>query len=186
MANICETILRIVCPTNNDADRFLSQLDTWINQSDHMTCASIVKAAGIDIPENYSFNRSEVTSYCAAGNTVYIYIDSAWTPALYCWQLILDKYCPDAWLYYRAYEIGFDIHDTNDPMYAGKFNIDYWGDDTDIEPVDDLGAEDTLAFLQEFLSSDSNNLRKLIDICNTGNYSCCVSMWKPRSLDEWR
>ncbi len=52
--------------------------------------------------------------------------EDAWSPKLMPIKMLMDKYAPDASLFFVAEEPGCDLYDTNDPDFIGMWQVSIW------------------------------------------------------------
>ena len=113
--------------------------------------------------------RGTLTSIYYEHEQINLSTETAWAPMMQMWQMIIDKYLPDADITYSAEESGCDLFCTNDPDLTGKYYIDVWEPPEEFENEEgDYEADEDYAikFLQRVLKTDEPDINKLFEKLN--------------------
>lgn len=91
------------------------------------------------------------------------------------WKKIVDKYLPDATIYYTAEEDNCGFFVTNDPYYVGKYVIDAYDID-DIESDWEASEEEAIKTLQKVLETDETDITILLEAFEESDVSDRMSI----------
>ena len=113
--------------------------------------------------------RGSLQTFELDGNRININTETAWVPMLDMWQRLVDKYLPDADIWYTAEESGCGLYCTNDPDVIGKYYIDLWeSPDEFIKETSEYEATEdyTIKFLQRVLKTKESDIQKLLKMAD--------------------
>lgn len=183
MANWCTTYITINYNDKGKLKAFYEMLDDWRqkpiakNDFDGMSLGwlgNIVGNSGIakynekesvfvpDIP-----CRGSLLSLDYHDEKIEITTETAWDPLLEMWNILCDKYLPDAEILYIAKESDSGFYCSNDPDVIGKYDIWIWGDPPegfeDEEFDDAVSEEKTIEFLQRVFDTDEKDIDVLLE-----------------------
>ena len=111
--------------------------------------------------------RGTLTSIYFDNGQINMSTETAWAPMMKMWQMIIDKYLPDADIWYTAEEPGNCIFESNDPDVIGKYYIDIWEPPEgfeDEESIYEAEEDDVIDFLQRVLKTKENNIDVLFNM----------------------
>ncbi len=116
-------------------------------------------------------------------NEITIETETAWEPMLEMWQVLLDKYLPDAEFIYTAAQQGDGIYETNDPDYQGKYVVDVCDESgcQYFDDYDDVSKDELIKFLNEKLDTNLDDVDELIKIFYDQERSDLEG-----SINEWK
>ena len=172
MANCCCTNMHIYCDDTEKLNNLNSLIDEWTSKNympngfGHHWLGNIVLGSGVG-----TVDTNKETDLRCRGTLLYkdiccgeltIETETAGSPMMEMWIKIIDKYLPDANLFYTAEEPGSGIFYTNDPDYVDKYVIDSWNEN--IESNWEASEENVRELLQELLETDETDVKKLIDM----------------------
>ena len=187
MPNWCYSNFTINHTDENKIKELFNKIDDWskksykINDFDNYGrwLGNIVGNAGLaewkkreDGTSDFVPNircRGSITDMYYDGNYINISTETAWGPMMKMWQMLIDKYLPDAWIWYTAEECGCELYITNDPYYIGKYYIDLWETPEEFSKETsecDATEEYTIKFLQRVLKTKETDINKLLKIAD--------------------
>ena len=206
MPNWCYTNITIVHPSEQKIKEFFKKIDSWSKTTyskNGFDCpgagirwlGNIVGNAGLsEIPEgktDFVPNircRGSITDLSYDGNHIHINTETAWAPMLDMWQRLVDKYLPDADIWYTAEESGCGLYCTNDPDVIGKYYIDLWElpDEFIKETSEYEATEDyTIKFLQRVLKTKETDIQKLLKMADDIEEQWfSINQWKECDISE--
>lgn len=99
----CFTSVEIKMPKKNTAKRLYNLILDWLGDEQGAISAIVAKCgvSGLDIPESY---RGTIKYLDYDDELVTFTMDTPWVPVLSIWLKIIDKYAPEAKLYYESWE----------------------------------------------------------------------------------
>lgn len=188
MPNWCYTNITIFHYDEEKLKKFFKQIDEWSKKTyakNGFDCegagcrwlGNIVGNAGLatwksrgdkgEDFEPYIRCRGTLNDLYLNGNNIELHTETAWVPMMQMWQELVDKYLPDADIWYTADESGCGLYVTNDPDLIGKYNIDLWDiPDKFIKETSEYEATEnyTIKFLQRVLETDESDIDKLLSM----------------------
>ena len=177
MADWCTTSITI---NHNDKDKlkaFYGMLNEWsqkpIEENDpHLDwLGNIVGNSGIAKydEKNDLFIpripcRGSLLSLDYHDEKIEITTSTAYEPLLEMWELLRDKYLPDAEILFIAKEPNSDLYCSNDPDVIGKYDIDIWGEPPEGFENEASDITETVVFTLNgyFLKSDNVNFDDVV------------------------
>lgn len=178
MPNLCTTSITL---TNDDTlNNFYNLLKKWTDGCSELS--NIVRKANLGDVKC----RGDVSHYSLEkdGTALSIETETAWVPMLRMWQMLRDKFCPTAALYYHAAECGMDLFYTNDPNMIDTYYLD--AEEIGFGFYDSITKEKAVEILQEILKADtSNNLEELSEMIEDAGLGCYIHKWRYASACEW-
>ena len=194
MPNWCYTNITINHGNEIEIERLEKLIGGWTSKDymkngfGHKWLGNIVLGSGVGTVDTNKETdlrcRGTIIDYYRNENELVINTETAWSPMLQMWVKVLEKYLPGAELIYNADECGNDINDTNDPCLAGKYILDYYGDE-DIES-DWEASEDTVReTLQKLLDTTETDVEKLIQMVYEDDYDISVRKWEYSDVSNW-
>lgn len=198
MPNWCYTNIEIHTEDKDAMEEFYQKLQDWtsvnfINNGFGLKwLGNIVGNSGIaEIDETGNSSipcRGYIIDMCLldAHKTIQICTETAWTPMLKMWLLLMKEYLPDAKIIYSADEPGCEICATNDNDLAGRYLIDSWDALEGYEGFA-LSEKELVEILQEILISEETNISHLCDLLDESDYSNYISIrqWEYVFPEEW-
>lgn len=206
MANWCTTCLRIKHKSEEDCDKFLKDLRKWRKgdfvDTDEGWLGFVCVNSGIATYEKDGvFLKNGESIFCRGtvdegermGDTAVLMMESAWSPAMRMWLLILEKHYPEARITYWAEETGCGLYATNDSYLAGTFEIDVFDTppeyvkELECETIHEASREYAIKFLQDALQTKESDLNKLLEIkrADEGVDWFCINEWEELAPEEW-
>ena len=132
--------------------------------------------------------RGTLTSIYYEHEQINLSTETAWAPMMTMWQMLIDKYLPDADITFSAEEPGCGLYCTNDPDLAGKYEIDIWEPPEEFENEEsghEVSEEYTVKFLQRVLKTEESDINKLIKMHdNDDDPWFCINEWKTCEISE--
>ncbi len=194
MPNWCYTNITINHGNEIEIERLEKLIGGWTSKDymkngfGHKWLGNIVLGSGVGTVDTNKETdlrcRGTIIDYYRNENELVINTETAWSPMLQMWVKVLEKYLPGAELIYNADECGNEINDTNDPCLAGKYILDYYGDE-DIES-DWEASEDTVReTLQKLLDTTETDIEKLIQMVYEDDYDISVRKWEYSDVSNW-
>lgn len=172
MPNWCCTNMHIYCDDTEKLNNLNSLIDEWTSKDymdngfGHHWLGNIVLGSGVGTVDTNKETdlrcRGTLLYKDICGGELIIETETAWSPMMEMWTKIVDKYLPNADLFYTAEEPGCGIFYTNDPDYVDKYVIDSWNEN--IESNWEASEENVRELLQELLETDETDVKKLIDM----------------------
>ena len=196
MPNWCYTNINIC---HNDKDKMKDLYDkimewTSKNYSDNgfgvTWLGNIVGFSGIADPDKdvYPRCRGTLSSISFDNNQINLSTETAWAPMMQMWQMIVDKYLPDADIWYTAEEPGNCIFESNDPDVIGKYYIDIWEppeEFEDEESIYEAEEDDVIDFLQRVLKTEEKNIDALFIMADEiEDRWFSINMWANCDISE--
>ena len=120
-----------------------------------------------------------------------LFTETAWSPYLEMWQLLCDRYLPDATICYTAEEGGNGIYNTNDPDMIGKYYIDIVDTPPDefetIEGNYEATEEELIKLLQKVLKTKVKDVSKLLDKLEESDHQewLSINKWEEVSISDY-
>ena len=113
---------------------------------------------------------------------IMISVATLYVPNLLPWQMLLDKYCPEANMLYLAEEPGCRLFHTNDCCYANKWKVDIYDmpDDFPYQPCMDADDDYVVKLLQYILKSDYTNIDALLAL-----FECSTEFQGKIYINQW-
>lgn len=198
MANCCSTRINII---HEDDDKILELENVIKNCSPHEKTSEffqgfelyhIITKTGIGtVGENKNTDlrcRGDIVYMENFGSELVIETETAWVPFIKMWVKLLEKYLPDAQLFYAAEEPGCNVWATNDPNYENRYVFDAYGlDDYDYESDWAMSEENLTAVLMELLKTDETDLEKLLELFEDSDYveQISINKWEYANENEW-
>lgn len=108
--------------------------------------------------------------------------ETAWVPMIKMWQAVVDKYLPDAELFYLGDECGCGIYWTNNPKYVDRYSIDPYDFDS-MEPQTNWSEEETSMFLRQLLITEERDINKLLNMFYESEWSDRMGIHKWNFVD---
>lgn len=191
MPNWCSTRVIITHQDKDELKKFAGLIEKWtdkqnsrISDFEHNWLGNLVLNAEIgtvDAGKSTDISCRGMISdrYFVDDNTFIICTETAWNPKIQVFVKLLEKYLPDAQLFYNAEECGNDIYFTNDPDLLGSYVIDSW-DCEDIESDSEADRETVIEQLQVLLLTKENNLEKLLKMLEDSEYADGIK------IHEWQ
>lgn len=206
MPNWCDTEINIHGTNKDEIKKLYCNLKNWVDEvciengfgTNYL--GNIVQQSGIATYniEQKCFNpefecRGELTSLQNIGNDISLATETAWRPMMKMWKNICDKYLPSGYeIIYWAYEPGYGIYETNDPMYENSYcfnsRVDISSNDCfnekelniikKYESADDYSENDIIDFLSEILDSDEKDIYKLLKVFNESKFNKAIYIKK--------
>lgn len=168
MPNWCYTQIKI---KDKNVETFYKKIEEWTS---HNYCengfgntwlGNIVGNSGIDNMDSGDFSvscRGSITDmFMENEDTLAICTETAWSPALRMWRILLNKYLPDATLTFIAEESSMGLYITNDPSYVGNYIIDTY-DEEIIDYMDNVSESRLREYLMDLLHTDEHDIDKLL------------------------
>lgn len=181
MPNWCSTHITINYPDDEQRlEGFRKRLEDWTSKNfcdngfGNSWLGNIVGFSGIGDPSK------ESVEYCprcrgyvshigdVVDGQLYIWTDTAWHPMLEMWQMLIDKYIPEAEIMFCAEEFGYELFCSNDPTQVGLYylyiEVPNWEDETCYY---DIPKDLVIEILQEICGNkDINDVDDLISKIN--------------------
>ena len=194
MPNWCYTSITINHENETELQKLSNLIDEWTSK-DYMKngfgnnwLGNIVLGSGVGTVDTNKETdlrcRGTIIHSMVTDNQLIIDTETAWSPMLQMWVKILEKYLPDAELIYNADECGDGVNDTNDPALAGKYILDYYGDE-DIESDWEADEETVREVLQKLLDTTETDVEKLIQMVYEDDYDISVRKWEWSDISNW-
>lgn len=202
MPNWCYSSIKI-CHNDKEAlKEFVKKLKKWTSKSVCKTdfgnywLGNVVANSGIarweKRGETYEFVpfincRGKIETFELRENVLTIITETAWSPMLQMWKMIVEKYLPDADIWFTAEEPSNGIYETNDPDIVGCYNIDIFEPPEEFEneePVYIAEEDDVIDFLQRVLKTEESDIDKLLSLAN--DLEDCwfaINVWNDCNID---
>ena len=182
MPNWCSTNITIRYEDSKKLKSFYDKIETWAkkkyhdNGFDYPDCetywlGNIVGNSGLskwdEKKDDFEPNircRGSINELSFDENYIHIRTETAWCPMMQMWDMLREKYLPDAEIWFDAEECGCGLYVTNDPTIAGTYYIDVWEPPEELEDIYSLyevGEEEVVKFLQKVLKTDESDFEKL-------------------------
>ena len=187
MPNWCMTNMNIYCDDKDKLKEFNNLLDEWTSRDymkngfGHCWLGNIVLGSGVG-----TIDSNKETDLRCSGTMCYkdlhedqltIETETAWSPMMTMWFKLIEKYIPDARLFYTAEESGCGIFYTNDPDYVGKYIIDSWNDE--VESNWEADKKEIVEVLQFLLKTEETNVKKLINMLHESDIDdVSINQWE--------
>ncbi len=173
MPNWCFNEIRIKTKDKKTAASLFQDIEKWTSKefvpSDfgNMWLGNILGNSGLDLDPVHSKIRCRgyIDEFLLEEDTVCIRTESAWSPSVKMWQLVVDEMYPDSEITYTAEENNNDIFWTNDKDLAGRYIIDSSNDKLESD-WDGVSKENVIKILQDFLITNESDIDELIDLAN--------------------
>lgn len=195
MPNWCYTNITIRHESETEVRKLEVLINGWTNRNymengfGNKWLGNVVLGSGVgtvDTSRETDLScRGSIVDYYRSGNELVISTETAWSPMMKMWVKILEKYLPDAEIIYNADECGMGINDTNDPELAGKYILDYYGDE-DIESDWEADESTVRETLQKLLDTTEPDVDKLIQMAYEDDYDISVRKWEFTDVDVWQ
>ena len=132
--------------------------------------------------------RGTLTSIYFENGQINMSTETAWAPMMQMWQMIVDKYLPDADIWYTAEEPGNCIYESNDPDVIGKYYVDIWEppeEFEDEESIYEAEEDDVIDFLQRVLKTEEKNIDVLLNMADEiEDRWFSINMWTNCDISE--
>lgn len=117
---------------------------------------------------------------------------SSWSPCVYMWKLICDKYLSNYKLTFVCEEPGEGVYITNDTELAKKYILYVWDrEDFFYEKfnvcTDEECSEDAIVtFCQKLLKTNCSDVEKLLEKLEKSRYKDCITIvkWEYTDIEE--
>lgn len=197
MANWCDTQITITCDKRIAIRRFDKLLEEWTSK-DCMEngfgaywLGNIVVNSGIGTTRDINYGtiqcRGKITNWDISGNEICITTETARSPMLKMWAMLIDKYLPGATLTYVATEIEGGLYVTNIPEYKDKWVLDV----CDVEGLEsdyEIKECDLVQKLQKAFATretDINKLIRLLDFIIEDDQYVGIHKWEIHDENSW-
>lgn len=139
MPNWCNTSIRICHSDSKQIDRLAELITQWTSNNYRENgfglkwLGNIAGNSGIHM-ETSSAGKPEVRcrgillEMKKEEQELHLFTETAWCPILQMWQRIVDRYLPDAEIFFAAEETGMGIFVTNEPDLEDCYVVDVYGD----------------------------------------------------------
>ncbi len=202
MPNWCYTNYRITrSKENGGVTDLYNKLQAWIkegttikNSWDNEWLGLFVEKALGDDPIKGKYECRGCygdIALSADGTEITFWTETAWSPMVSMWIDIVDKYCPDAQLYFTAEECGNELYMSNDPEMLNTWVIDSYGD-YEMETMYDASIEDVRTVIRDLfperkrIPKRSDLIEKFVDknweVFSDADLS--IHRWDEVSLDD--
>lgn len=135
MANICSNEINIMFENLDDAKTAYDKLMEWRQTDTDVLTTNIgyiLNKSNIwnNNDETPPYTRGDIISIELDGEKLTLFVDSAWTPVVRVFDVMLRKTFPDMKFdtLYRSEEPGCDIYYTNDSSYEWTYIVDCCSD----------------------------------------------------------
>ena len=187
MPNWCSTNITIHSDKENELKNLYEKIKLWTSKDymengfGHTWLGNIVLGAEIG-----TVDTDVKTDVRCRGNIVYmdyqdgqIVIDTetAWVPMLDIWRKVLEKFLPDAQLFYVADEPGCELHCSNDAYYNNLYYVDAFDFEEDVSQYD-ASPDYVIKLLQRLLKSKETNIDTLLSLFYESDYADNINIHK--------
>lgn len=189
MPNWCYTQIKI---EDKNVETFKKKIEEWTshnyceNDFGNTWLGNVVGNSGIDNRDSREFSiscRGSIMSMEQTNdNTLIIHTETAWSPALKMWRVLLENYLPGASLTFVAEECGMELYVTNDPSYVGNYIIDTYDEDI-IEYMDNVSESSLREYLMDLLHTDETNIEKLLQMKEESDLDDAFDVHKWEEVD---
>lgn len=189
MPNWCYTQIKI---EHKNVEAFKKKIEAWTahnyceNDFGNFWLGNVVGNSGIDNIDSGEFSiscRGSITSMEQTNdNILIIHTETAWSPALKMWRLLLENYLPGAALTFAAEECGMELYVTNDPSYVGNYIIDTYNEDV-IDYMDNVSESNLREYLMDLLHTDETNIEKLLQMKEESAWDDAFDVHKWEEVD---
>ena len=205
MPNWCINYININSKNKEGLKKLYNKIEEWTskdykkNDFGHNWLGNIIGFSKIDSMKDGEFInvrcRGRLDYMELTTDSLVITTETAWSPQIKMWKMIIDKYLPDAEVIYSAEECGDCLYLTNDPALINSYNITVYDSeelkrltDVNISSVFSLHANDLVPELQKMLNvkdtSSSKDNKKYVDslitkVLENDELSKCIS------INEW-
>lgn len=131
--------------------------------------------------------RGSLQTFELLENQIHISTETAWSPMLFMWRLLCEKYLPEADITFTAEESGNGLFQTNDPDVIGKYYVDVYDPPEEFEDVDmeyEASEEYVIKLLQRILKTDNNNIVQLLNEADDLDW-IWVHQWEDCDIDVY-
>lgn len=195
MPNWCSTAITIKHDNREKLNELSEMIGQWTskNYKDNgfglSWLGNIVGNSGVGtVDENIKTDlhcRGWMTNDEISDGQLVIQTETAWVPMLKMWQMILEKYLPDAELIYEAEECGCELFCTNNKELCNRYVIDVCDSDK-IESNWNATEDEVIEVLQELCNSTETSIEKLLDKFNKmENENISIQKWEFSEPNEW-
>lgn len=204
MPNWCNTIVIISHNDTNKTKELYDKLKEWTskdyheNDFGHEWLGNVALGSGI---ATWDKNKGAVTDTGKIVNcrgairlldfedgNIHISQDDAWSPNVYLYKMICDKYLPDAEILFSADEPGCEVYETNDPAVEGSYVIDVYykrpDEFKDEDTMYEAEESDVVEFCQRALKTDETDITKLLDAMKNVDW-CSIHKWKHQEIEDY-
>ena len=196
MPNWCSTNITIYSDKENELKNLYEKIKLWISKDymengfGHTWLGNIVLGAEIG-----TVSTDVKTDVRCRGNIVYmdyqdgqIVIDTetAWVPMLEIWRKVLEKFLPDAQLFYVADEPGCELYCSNDAYYNNLYYVDAFDFEEDVSQYD-ASPDYVIKLLQRLLKSEETNIDTLLSLFYESDYvdNINIHKWEYDDGSNW-
>lgn len=187
MPNWCFSNIKIYYSDQKKLEDFAKLIEMWTS-CDAMKngfgtnwLGNIVLNSGVgtvDEKKNTDLRcRGTLNNLDVCNGYIDIQTETAWSPMLLMWKKVVDKYLPDAGIFYTAEEDRMGFFLTNDPDYVGRYVIDAYDMD-DVESNWEADKSTVIKTLQKILVSDEKDIDLLLEEFEESGFSDCMSIHK--------
>lgn len=203
MPNWCNTSISIQHSDSKKLKEFYDKIYKWLktpyktNDFDQYSegwLGNIVGNAGLakwvknGEREDFEPNircRGYVTEIELQENNININTETAWAPMMKMWDMLREKYLPDAEIFFTAEEGGNLLFESNDPYMIGCYYIDVYDEPPEgceaIEMQYDASEKYTIQLLQKAFKTDETDIDKLIEMADDSEW-ISVNQWQECSI----
>lgn len=179
MPNWCSTNIEIIHDNPNVIETLYKKIEQWTgnncveNSFGTSWLGNVVVGAGLCTADEVAHTnircRGSICYMDLYHDRIMIQTETAWAPMLRMWQLVVDKYAPEAEIIYTAEEPGCELYTTNDPTLVGKYIIDSCDDR--VENLYDIEERELIDILQDLLNTKEADVNKLLDMLQDSEFS---------------
>lgn len=185
MPNWCLNRINIICKDNEVLTELKNKIEFWTsfnyceNGFGLDWLGNIVGNSGLDNNENGDFSircRGRIIYLEQFNNELNIDTETAWSPHVKMWKLLVDKLYPD-----KEIDVIFtgeegSSYTTNDPELKDNYIIDSWCNELDSDWKVD--KESLIERLQELLGTSEKELKTLTEMLEESNSEVNISQWE--------
>ena len=185
MPNWCFSSINIHHDNQSQLEDFMKLLELWTSSNAMENgfgtswLGNIVLHSGVGTIDTRTDSdlrcRGALNALELCDGYICLQTETAWAPMLLMWKKIVDKYLPDATIYYTAEEDNCGFFVTNDPYYVGKYVIDAYDID-DIESDWEASEEEAIKTLQKVLETDETDITILLEAFEESDVSDRMSI----------
>lgn len=206
MPNWCNTSISIQYGDSDKLKQFYDNVYMWLkktyksNDFDKYSegwLGNIVGNSGLakwvkngereDFEPNISC-RGYVTDIAFHDSNITINTETAWSPMMKIWDMLRERYLPDAEIFFTAEECGNLLFVSNDPDTIGKYYIDVYDeppeDCEEIEMEYEASKDYAIQLLQKAFKTDETDIDKLIEMANDSEW-ITVHEWEEVSISDY-
>lgn len=192
MPNWCFTDITIYHKDEKKVKVLYDKIQEWTSKDycengfGHNWLGNIVGNSGICDPLNKDAPRcrgtlEDVSVPILDNNHITMHTETAWSPHMKMWQMLIDKYLPDAEIYYTAEETGCGLYWSNDPDVVGKYNVDIFEPPSGykFESKGDADEKYVIEFLQDVFNTKETDINELLAMANDMEESWfCINQYQ--------